>query len=122
MSAESKAAKEQGVCFDWLKGKCKRGDQCKYKHEKPTLPAAPSPSPRQRSKTMCKFYLKGTCNNCLKDLTVHSLTRSIGRHREMEERGHQKGKDLATEKGLAREKDLEIEKDQVAETEVPTGK
>eukprot|EP00971_Amphidinium_carterae_P045836 901834-Amphidinium_carterae.1 len=28
MSAESKAAKEQGICFDWLKGNCKRGDQC----------------------------------------------------------------------------------------------
>eukprot|EP00971_Amphidinium_carterae_P116912 2315234-Amphidinium_carterae.1 len=48
MSAESKAAKEQGVCFDWLKGKCKRGDQCKYKHEKPTMPAAPSPSPSRK--------------------------------------------------------------------------
>eukprot|EP00971_Amphidinium_carterae_P148424 2942344-Amphidinium_carterae.3 len=61
MSTESKAAKEQGVCFDWLKGKCKRGDQCKYKHEKPTMPAAPSPSP-SRKKTPCKFFLKGTCN------------------------------------------------------------
>eukprot|EP00971_Amphidinium_carterae_P010234 202002-Amphidinium_carterae.1 len=45
LSEEFKRAKNQGICFDWLKGKCKRGDQCKYKHENPTpSPAAASPS------------------------------------------------------------------------------
>eukprot|EP00971_Amphidinium_carterae_P113066 2239632-Amphidinium_carterae.1 len=90
MSAASKAAKEQGICFDWLKGKCKRGDQWKYKHEKPTLPAAPSPSPRQRSKTICKFYLKGTCNKGSDCPFSHEKPRKSsrdGRKRTPERRG-----------------------------------
>ena len=63
-----------GICFDFQKGKCTRGDNCKYRHEKvkggekgkgkggksrsPSRTRSLSPGSRQE---ICKFFAAGTC-------------------------------------------------------------
>jgi len=78
---------ERGVCFDFLRGSCTLGDQCKFRHESPSLTASPSPlslsnasntpifeqgpksfpqqtSKRQEAKEpkeLCRNFAKGKC-------------------------------------------------------------
>ena len=52
---------KRGVCYDFQKGKCKKGDKCKYEHRKR------DPSPKGKSKEVCTFWKKGKCtrgNKC----------------------------------------------------------
>ena len=80
-------AKERGLCFDFQKGACKRGDKCTFlhEHEKPARAGSPgrdkgkgkgkkggkspkrSPSPgartaEEKAKVPCKFHARGTCS------------------------------------------------------------
>ena len=72
--ASTPGGRQVGICFDFQKGKCTRGDNCKYRHEKvkggekgkgkggksrsPSRTRSLSPGSRQE---ICKFFAAGTC-------------------------------------------------------------
>ena len=71
----SSAGKGTGICYDFLAGKCTRGKDCKYKHEKAEKgkggkKGKPRPSSRTPSRSMspgsrsqvCKFWKAGKCH------------------------------------------------------------
>ena len=57
---------EKGICYDFQRGKCNRGDKCKYLHKT----RSPSPQPRKINKP-CMFWKKGKCNKGDKCLFRH---------------------------------------------------
>eukprot|EP00971_Amphidinium_carterae_P350586 6491635-Amphidinium_carterae.2 len=60
------------------------------------MPSAPATSPRQRSETMCKFYLKGTCNkgsDCPFSHNKNRKTSREGRKRTPQRKGSRDRKD-----------------------------
>eukprot|EP00971_Amphidinium_carterae_P043929 864281-Amphidinium_carterae.1 len=61
-------AKRQGICYDWLQKKCKKGDSCKFKHQEPDMnkrSAAPVEMPKtvdSAGKEICRYHLQGKCS------------------------------------------------------------
>ncbi len=56
------------MCRDFLRGKCSRGDACRYSHSKPGKPGSPRPphkgrsmSPVSKESGICFYYAKGRC-------------------------------------------------------------
>merc|ERR1712176_1633023 len=47
-----------GVCFDWQKGQCNRGDSCRFSHVEPTKESVEY----RRSRGVCFDWQKGKCH------------------------------------------------------------
>eukprot|EP00971_Amphidinium_carterae_P269130 5339204-Amphidinium_carterae.1 len=53
-------AKRQGICYDWLQKKCKKGDSCKFKHQQPDMnrrSAAPVETPKAVDSAGKEIYI-----------------------------------------------------------------
>ena len=57
---KSRSASPKGVCYDFLKGNCKRGDKCMFLHKKRSL-SPKGPKPKKKINATCKFWKEGTC-------------------------------------------------------------
>eukprot|EP00201_Polytomella_parva_P021419 CAMPEP_0175040030 /NCGR_PEP_ID=MMETSP0052_2-20121109/997_1 /TAXON_ID=51329 ORGANISM="Polytomella parva, Strain SAG 63-3" /NCGR_SAMPLE_ID=MMETSP0052_2 /ASSEMBLY_ACC=CAM_ASM_000194 /LENGTH=1419 /DNA_ID=CAMNT_0016302117 /DNA_START=59 /DNA_END=4315 /DNA_ORIENTATION=- len=61
-------SKPNAICYDFVKGLCQRGGECKYSHDlslvmKMVRGAGAGPNPQADSKTeMCYDFLRGKCN------------------------------------------------------------
>ena len=57
---KSRTPSPKGVCYDFLKGTCKRGNKCPFLHKKRSLSPGGQRAPKKINKT-CKFWKLGTC-------------------------------------------------------------
>ena len=57
---KSRTPSPKGVCYDFLKGTCKRGKNCPFLHKKRSLSPGGQRTPKKINKT-CKFWKLGTC-------------------------------------------------------------
>ena len=58
---KSRTPSPKGVCYDFLKGTCKRGDKCQFLHKKRSLSPAKPPKTKKKINATCKFWREGTC-------------------------------------------------------------
>ena len=80
---QNSRTKRRGVCFDFQKGTCTRGDSCIYSHSNDG--GGGGGGNRTKRKGVCYDYQKGECNrgdNCIYSHDARSSTSSNGRDRQ----------------------------------------
>ena len=58
---KSRTPSPKGVCYDFLKGTCKRGKNCPFLHKKRSL-SPRGDKPKKKINATCKFWKEGNCS------------------------------------------------------------
>ena len=61
LSSKSRSPSPKGVCYDFLKGTCKRGNNCAFLHKKRSL-CPKGDKPKKKINATCKFWKEGNCS------------------------------------------------------------
>ena len=59
--SKSRSPSPKGVCYDFLKGTCKRGNNCAFLHKKRSL-CPKGDKPKKKINATCKFWKEGNCS------------------------------------------------------------
>ena len=57
---KSRTPSPKGVCYDFLKGTCKRGNNCPFLHKKRSM-SPKGDKPKKKINATCKFWKEGNC-------------------------------------------------------------
>ena len=57
---KSRTPSPKGVCYDFLKGTCKRGNNCPFLHKKRSM-SRKGDKPKKKINATCKFWKEGNC-------------------------------------------------------------